>query len=323
MDGLSTDWSAAMGLVAPILNAPMGGVAGGALAAAVTQAGGLGMIGIGSAGSAKVLRRELDRLPDQLRPFGVGLIGWRIRAEPALLETALDAGPTLLSVSFGTDWSWVPRARDRRCVTATQVADLDAALRAVDAGVDVLVARGAEAGGHGQPRMGTLPLLCELLDRVGAPVLAAGGIASGRSLAAVLQAGASAAWIGTAFAACPESTLPDAARAVMLAAGGTDTILTRAFDVGLGYPWPPSIPERVIRNAFSDAWDGRESLLDADDTTIAELRSAIADGDYRIAPVNAGQGVGDVTAAEPAAAVIARLCVQARGVQAERDGRLS
>ena len=314
MDGLSTDWSATLGLTVPIVNAPMGGVAGGALAAAVTLAGGLGMIGMGSAGSAAVLRRELDRVPNQLHPFGIGLIGWRVRAEPDLLETALAAAPTLLSVSFGEDWSWVPRARDGGCITATQVADLDGALRAVDAEVEVLIARGAEGGGHGQPRMGTLALLCEILDRVDKPVLAAGGIASGRSLAAVLQAGASAAWIGTAFAACRESTLPDAARTVMLAAEGTDTIITRAFDVGLGYPWPPSIPERVVGNAFTDAWDGRESKLATDHAAAGELRTAIADGDYRMAPVNAGQGVGDVISVEPAAAVVARLCGQARGL---------
>ena len=138
-----------------ILNAPMGGVAGGALAAAVTRPGGLGMIGIGSAGSTAVLQRNSgtsriltarSALTDRLA----------VRAEPTLLEAALASRPALLSVSFGEDWSWVQRARDSGSVTATQIADLDGALRAVDAGVAVLVARGAEGGGHGQPRRGTL-----------------------------------------------------------------------------------------------------------------------------------------------------------------------
>lgn len=173
------------------------------------------------------------------------------------------------------------------------------------------MARGAEGGGHGQPLRGTLPLLRELLERVDVPVLAAGGIASGRTLAAALAAGASGAWIGTAFAACRESTLPDAACEVMIAADGTDTVVTRAFDIALGYPWPAWIPERVIGNEFTDAWDGREHELAADHGALAHMRAAIADGDYRLAPVNAGLGLGDVVAVEPAAAVIARLCEEA------------
>jgi nitronate monooxygenase len=315
-DAVNTPWAAALGLSAPIVNAPMGGVAGGALAAAVSRAGGLGMIGIGSAGSTTTLQRELGHVAGLSLPFGIGLIGWAVHAEPGLLETALAARPTLVSVSFGDDWSWVARARDSGCVTATQVADLDGALRAADAGVEILVARGAEGGGHGQPAMGTLPLLCQILDRTDRPVLAAGGISSGRGLAATLAAGASGAWIGTAFAACRESTLPDPARAVMLAADGADTVVTRIFDIALDYPWPPSTPERVIRNAFFHGWDGREVELAGDRAAAAELLGAIAAADYRLAPVNAGQGVGEVTGIEPVAVVIARLCDQARDILA-------
>lgn len=97
----------------------------------------------------------------------------------------------------------------------------------------------------------------------------------------------------------------------MIAADGTDTVVTRAFDIALGYPWPASMPERVIGNGFTDAWDGREHELAADHGALAHVRTAIADGDYRLAPVNAGLGVGDVVAVEPAAAVIARLCAEA------------
>lgn len=303
-----------MNLDVPIVNAPMGGVAGGELAAAVSRAGALGMIGIGSSGSAAQLRQHLRHTANLNRPYGIGLISWVIQKEPALLETALGAAPALLSVSFGDDWSWVPHAHDAGCVSATQVADLADAQRAVDAGVQVLVARGAEGGGHGRPAVATLPLLTEVLDRVDVPVLAAGGISSGRSLTAVLAAGAAGAWIGTAFAVCPESTLPEAARQQMLTAGDSDTVTTRAFDVALGYPWPATIPERVLRNAFTDAWDGREDDLDAD--AREQLRSAIAADDYRWAPVNAGQGVADVTTAQAAAAVIGRLVGDARAVLA-------
>ncbi|GJF13114.1 2-nitropropane dioxygenase [Mycolicibacterium cyprinidarum] len=313
-EAISTPWSASMGIDVPIVNAPMGGVAGGALAGAVSRAGGLGMIGIGSAGSAAALRSELRHLSNIERPFGIGMIGWVVQREPELLRTALEARPSLLSVSFGDDWSWVQHAHQAGCVTATQIADLEEAQRAVDAGVQVLVARGAEGGGHGKPSIGTLALLSEIIDRVAVPVLAAGGIATGRALAGVLAVGASAAWLGTAFAACPEATLADAARRVLIAAQATDTVTTRAFDVALGYPWPPTTPERVLRNAFTDSWVGREGQLATDDEAVRALHTAIADNDYRMAPINAGQGVAELVSIEPAAAVIRRLCAEARGL---------
>ena len=112
MTTLSTEWSRAMGLAAPIVNAPMGGVAGGALAAAVSRAGGLGMVGIGSAGCALVLDEQLGHLRELDRPFGIGLVDWVIASEPQLFTAAIAANPALLSVSFGKDFSWVRRAHD-------------------------------------------------------------------------------------------------------------------------------------------------------------------------------------------------------------------
>ncbi|MGH3969816.1 MAG: nitronate monooxygenase, partial [Mycobacterium sp.] len=158
---LSTPWSRGMGLRIPILNAPMGGVAGGRLAAAVTAAGGLGMVGMGSAGSTSSLDAELRHVRGA---FGIGLVDWVIRAEPQLLDAALAARPVLLSVSFGTDWSWVSRAHDAGIAAATQVYDANGARCAADAGVDVLVARGTEGGGHGAATIATLPLLDAVLD---------------------------------------------------------------------------------------------------------------------------------------------------------------
>ena len=108
---LATPWSDHLGLRAPVLNAPMGGVAGGKLAAAVSVAGGLGMIGVGSTGSVELIEREV-RYPkaDEL-PFGIGLLDWALQRDPALLEAALAASPRLISVSFGDHWTWVEQAR--------------------------------------------------------------------------------------------------------------------------------------------------------------------------------------------------------------------
>jgi nitronate monooxygenase len=245
---LSTEWSRAMDLAVPVVNAPMGGVAGGALAAAVSRAGGLGMIGVGSAGTVAALEAQIEYIADLDRPFGIGLVDVSMIVEPQLLRTAIAAQPALLAVSFADSWEWVQDVHAAGIVAATQIGDLDGALRAVEAGVDVIVARGAEGGGHGRPRIGTLPLLTEVLDAVSVPVLAAGGISSGRGLAAVLAAGASGAWLGTALAACTESLTSDVTRQALLAARDTDTELTRAFDITAGYQWPPDIPERVLRN---------------------------------------------------------------------------
>jgi nitronate monooxygenase len=137
--GLSTAWSETAGLRAPIVNAPMGGVAGGKLAAAVSRAGGLGMIGVGSAGSPKILETEVRHPKEAGVDFGIGLIDWAVRADPALLEAAIGAHPVLVSVSFGDDWSWVDQVRAAGIATATQVYDPVMARQAADAGVEVLV----------------------------------------------------------------------------------------------------------------------------------------------------------------------------------------
>ncbi|MUM25645.1 nitronate monooxygenase [Mycobacterium sp. CBMA295] len=231
-----------MGMESPIVNAPMGGAAGGRLAAAVSAAGGLGMVGMGSSATAEQLTTELAHLDG--KRFGIGLVHWVAQDRPDLFDVAVAAQPALLSVSFGEDWDWVRRAHDAGLKVTTQVATVDAARRAVDAGVDVVVARGAEGGGHGEPTVGTLPLLAEVLDAVDVPVLAAGGISSARSVAAVLAAGAAAAWVGTAFAACAEALTPAAAREALLAADGDATELTSKFDIGRAWGWCDVRPPR-------------------------------------------------------------------------------
>lgn len=251
---MATTWSRSIGIDVPIVNAPMGGAAGGRLASAVSTAGGLGMVGMGSSATAEQLTAELAQL--EARRFGIGLVHWVAQDRPDLFDVALAARPALLSVSFGQDWDWVRRAHDAGLTVTTQVATVDAARRAVDAGVDVLVARGAEGGGHGEPTMGTLPLLAEVLDAVDVPVLAAGGISSPRAVAAVLAAGAGAAWVGTAFAACAEALTPVPARDALLAAEGEATELTTEYDVAAGYRWPETIPERVLRGSSVNAGQG-------------------------------------------------------------------
>ncbi|WP_373122761.1 NAD(P)H-dependent flavin oxidoreductase [Mycobacterium marinum] len=306
---LATGWSRGFGLRVPIVNAPMGGVAGGRLAAAVTAAGGLGMIGMGSRATRAALAEQLRQVSGR---FGIGLVDWVMRSEAGLLEDALAAGPALLSVSFGTDWSWVGPARDAGIPTVTQVYDALGARRAADAGVDIVVARGAEGGGHGELRLGTLPLLDAVLAAVSVPVLAGGGIASPRSLAAVLAAGAAGGWVGTRLAACPEALTGEPSRQALIAARETDTSTTRVFDVADGLPWPQRFPSRVLTNDFVARWNGNETALAADADARAELAAASAAEDLRVAPVDAGQGVGMIPDGAPAGEVIEQMCSGAR-----------
>ncbi|OBK06806.1 nitronate monooxygenase family protein [Mycobacterium sp. 1245852.3] len=303
---LSTPWSTSFGLRVPIVNAPMGGVAGGRLAAAVTAAGGLGMVGMGSVATRELLAEQLQHVQGR---FGIGMVDWVMRNEAGLLEDALAARPALLSISFGTEWSWVAKAHDAGIPTVTQVYDSDGARRAVDAGVDILVARGSEGGGHGEDKLGLLPLLDAVLDAVSVPVLAGGGVASARSLAAVLAAGASGAWVGTRLSACPEALTGDTGRRALVTATETDTAVTRVFDVAKGLPWPARFPSRVLANDFVEHWTGHEEALDAG--ACDELAAAIAAGDCRIAPVDAGQGVGMIRDDASVADVIDEMCTGA------------
>jgi nitronate monooxygenase len=272
------------------------------------------MVGAGSAASPAALDRELDLVRHAGARFGVGLIGWRYARDPDLLAVALGASPTLVAVSFSEDFRWVDMVKSAGVRAATQVSDVMTARRAEQAGIDVVVARGAEGGGHGAPILGTLPLLDAVLDAVSIPVLAAGGVSSPRGLAAVLAAGAAGAWIGTAFAACRESLASDAIRARLVEAAGTDTVVTSVFDVALGYEWPPTIPERTLRNEYSERWTGRERELRDDAAARAALAEAIDRDDLRVAHVDAGQGVGAVTEVCSAADVIARLCTGAESL---------
>jgi nitronate monooxygenase len=286
----------------------MGGVAGGRLAAGVSAAGGLGMVGMGTAGSIASLHTEL---PHVAGTFGIGLVDWVMRKEAGLFEAALAAQPKLISVSFGTDLSWVSRVHEAGIAAATQVYNGDEARRAQDAGIDLVVARGCEGGGHGEATIGTLPLLDAVLNVVSVPVLAAGGIASARSLAAILAAGAAGAWLGTCLSASAEALTSDAGRSALIRARETDTASTRVYDIVRHLPWAERFPSRVLRNDFVERWTGHEDALANDVAAEAELASAIAADDRRIAAVDAGQGVGMVTDAAPVGEVIDRLCTGA------------
>jgi nitronate monooxygenase len=301
---LTTPWSSSLNLRTPIINATMGGVAGGKLAAAISGAGGLGMIGAGTAGSVELIERE-SAIPRQARrPFGIGLLGWAVDQEPLLLDAALDAQPILISLGFADVSPWVKRVHDAGILLATQVYDAQGARAAQTAGVDFIIARGGEGGGHGLNSVATLPLLQAVLEEVEIPVLAAGGIGSARGLAAVLAAGASGAWIGTAFLLCPEALTPAAAHSRIIRANETDTVYTRSIDAAMGNPWPTRFGERVLRNRFTERWSGDEESLIKDVRARTALSRARDEGDFDLAEIDAGQGVGLLSSTRSAEEIV-------------------
>lgn len=294
------------GVRVPVVGAPMAGVSTPALASAVSAGGGLGMLAVGPATSAERLRQDCAGARAG-GVFGIGLLAWSLPDDGALVDAVLAERPALVSVSYGPYERWLRPLQDAGIVVATQVGTLDEARRAEQAGVDVLVARGGEGGGHGRNDVGTLPLLQSVLDVVERPVLAAGGIGTARGLAAVLAAGAAGAWVGTALLACTEAATTAAARRRLLAAGDTDTAYGRVFDVGQRLAWPPEYGGRALRNAFFERWAGAEDELAADDAAAAALLAARAAGDLDIACVYAGQGVQLLRDERSAADVVVEL----------------
>ena len=293
-----------LGLAVPVVGAPMAGVADGRLAAAVSEAGALGMVGAGAEVTPRWIAEQAEVAGASGRPYGIGLMAWAQDEKAPQVDAVLELRPALVSVSFGDYRRHVAALKASGITVATQVGTVAEARSAQGAGVDVIVARGSEGGGHGRGDVGTLPLLQAVLDAVDVPVLAAGGIATARGLAAVLAAGAAGAWVGTAFLACEEATLPAPVRQRLFTASETDTAYGRVFDVAQRLGWPPEYGGRALRNAFFDRWVGREDELAEDDDARVQLETARRNTDLDVAYVYAGQAVGLLSGVRSAADVV-------------------
>jgi nitronate monooxygenase len=296
-----------LGVSVPVVCAPMAGVADGSLARAVSAAGGFGMIGVGAKATPEWILDQGRTAATSDQPFGVGLQAWAVAQNPAQLEATLQLRPALVSVSYGLYQPYVKPLQQAGILVATTVGNLQEARTAAQTGVDVIVARGAEAGGHGRNDVATLPLLQAVLTTVDLPVLAAGGIGTGRGLAAVLAAGAVGAWAGTAFLTCIEGQTPAPARDRLSAATDTDTVYGRVFDLGARAGWPAEFGERALRNSFFDQWVGREAELATDPQAADQFALAAPAGDYDVACLDAGQGVALLRAQASAATVLAEF----------------
>ena len=305
-----TELTSMFDLTHPIVLAPMGGVSGGRLAAAVSNAGGLGLVG-GGYGDPVWLRSELELVRNETpRPWGVGFITWSIDRE--LVELALGYRPHAVMLSFGDPRPYAGLVKDSGCRLICQVQDVAGARLARDAGADLIVAQGTEGGGHGG-RRATLALVPAVVDAVAPlPVVAAGGIADGRGLAAALMLGACGVLMGTRFYASDEALGSDRAKQRIAAATGDETERTRVFDIVRGLAWPPSYPGRALRNSFMKRWQGRESELAAVVATeFAAFQHAARAENFETAMVWAGEAVDLIKAVEGTARIVTRTTAEA------------
>jgi nitronate monooxygenase len=311
----TTSFTEMVGVRYPIVSAPMGGAAGGALAAAVSTAGGFGMLGGGN-GHPKWLEPELEVLAGSTsEPWGVGLLSWAV--DPGTVERVLEHHPAAVLLSFGTTAALTEPVRRSAATLILQVTSMNEAREAMDLGADVIVAQGTEAGGHGARRgRSTLPFVPAVADLVApVPVLAAGGIADGRGLAAALVLGASGAVIGSRFQATAEAIVDPAVKKAIVDGRGEDTERSSILDIASGSRWPLEYTGRTLGHPVLDQWRGREAELTTDprarDQGRQAYRDAVTRGEAPPQPVWAGEAADLITGLPPAAELVAALVREA------------
>jgi nitronate monooxygenase len=310
---MSTDTSlyALLGIRHPILLAPMDIVSGARLTAAVSSAGGFGILG-GGYGDRAWLGAETAKLRSVREPFGIGFITWSLAERPELLDVALSARPRAILLSFGDPQPFSTRIKSAGALLICQVQDEDMARQALDAGADILVAQGAEAGGHGTSRT-TIDIVPAIVDLAAGrvPVVAAGGIADGRGLAAMMMLGASGVLLGTRFYACQEADGAEEAKKRICAAKAGSTTRGLIFDISRDHVWPKPFTGRCLINDHARRWAGRELELLQDEAAKAGYMAARAARNYDIAAVIAGEAVGLIHDIPPAAEIVGRIVSEA------------
>ncbi|WP_396612457.1 NAD(P)H-dependent flavin oxidoreductase [Haloferax sp. S1W] len=322
MPCLSTPLTDALELDVPLVQAPIGSASCPELAAAVADAGALGMLAITWRDEAETRAAvsETEHRTD-------GVFGVNVVADPdakdvpteAHVDICLNEGVDVFSFSFGDAAPYVERIHDHGGIVIQTVGSTAEASAAVDVGVDILVAQGWEAGGHVQSEVATLPLVPQVVDAVpDTPVIAAGGIADGRGIAAVLSLGAAGAWLGTRFLATEEANVHRLYRQRVLEAEETETVYATLFDEG----WP-GVPHRVLENTTVLEWDaagrpdsqrpgeGEVVAETKDGTPIHRYEDSLAvpgmKGDVEEVPLYAGQSAGLTYETQAADELVERL----------------
>ena len=292
MDRIATRVSDLLGVRYPIVQAPMGWIARSRLAAAVSNAGGLGIIET-SSGELEVVKDEIRKMRDlTTQPFGVNIAQLFVR-DPGIVDFVVAQGVRFVTTSAGDPRRYTAQLKGAGLTVFHVVPSLESALKAVDAGVDGLVVEGGEGGGFKNPRdvatMVLLPLVC---SRVQVPVIAAGGICDGPTMAAAFALGAEGVQMGTRMVSAAESPVHDNWKQAILAAKETDTVFLNRFS-------RPGL--RALRTATSERLE-REDHVGMD--VFARAMDLYFGGDMEAAIALGGQVVGRIDSVEPVARII-------------------
>ena len=311
---LQTRLTKRLGIPHPILLAPMAVMSGGRLSAAVSNAGGLGLIG-GGYGDAEWLEQQF-RAAGNAR-VGCGFITWSMARNPQLLELVLAKRPATVMLSFGDLQPHASRIKALGIPLICQAQGMKYVREAVDAGADIIVAEGCEAGGHSGYR-GTFTLVPEAANYLAkhSPdtiLVAAGGIGDGRGLAAALMLGAEGVLVGTRFIASKEFEAPEGFRRAIIGADGDSTIKSASVDLARKRYWPNAeFVVRVLKNSFVERWHGRERELEQSiEVEHKRFWSAFRSGDADNSGVLMGEVSGLVDDAPPAAQIVDSMIAQA------------
>jgi nitronate monooxygenase len=311
---LKTRLTEFLGIEHPILLAPMAEVSGGRLAAAVTAAGGLGIVG-GGYGDAEWLSRELDEARGAR--VGVGFITWSLARNPDLLDAALSRDPATIMLSFGDPGPFGDRVHRAGVPLTVQVQTVEQARRALEVGADMIVAQGGEAGGHGMSARSTFTLVPDVVDLVAEAsaktlVVAAGGVADGRGLAAALALGADGVLVGTRLWGSAEALVTPEVQRRGIEAGGDQTLRTTMYDIVRQRDWPAEYNLRLVRNALVDKFHGNEDeLLARLPERVNDFHNALAAQDFDVITPIVGEAIGMVREVRPAADIVHRMVADA------------
>lgn len=305
-----------LGLKHPIISAPMAFVGGGKLASAVTKAGGLGLIG-GGYGDADWLSEQFHAAGNT--QVGCGFITWSLANAPHLLDQALEHRPAGIFLSFSDPAPFAPKISAAGAQLICQVQSIEDANCAIDAGANIIVAQGAEAGGHAAIRS-TFPLVPEVADLLAnrSPdtlLCAAGGIADGRGLAAALMLGADGVLVGSRFSACEEALVPSGWHEALVAANGDVTVQTSVVDIARFRDWPQPYKIRVLENDLVRRWRGLENeMREVQHEEAVNYEEAVKKGDIDNYGVIVGENVGLINEIEPVSDVMERMVGQAEAL---------
>ncbi len=287
--------------------------AGGRLASAVSKAGGLGLIG-GAYGDEEWISDQFDAAGDE--QVGCGFITWSLKEMPQLLDHVLERKPSAVFLSFGNPAQFVEQIKTANLPIICQIQTLRDAKHAIDVGADIIVAQGAEAGGHGEKRA-TFTLVPEVADYISAHapdtlLCAAGGVGDGRGLAAALMLGADGVLVGSRFWASKEALVHPKMLQAAIDANGDETIRTNVVDVVRNILWPERYDARILRNEFSDKWhhdiDGLKANLQAESEKWGD---ALAVGQASIANAFVGEVAGIIRDIKPASEILSDIVCEA------------